>query len=74
MKLCGNLASATHRRPLAETPPTPQPTRYQTIHIPLFAPVDPLLHEQQHLVDDHELGQVQRVRLRRVEDALDLGW
>jgi hypothetical protein len=45
-------------------------TSNKSVQLPLLALVDLLLEEEQCLVDGHELGEVQRMRLRRVEYVL----
>jgi hypothetical protein len=47
---------ATYRSTFTENPPTPKSTSNQTIQIPLFAPIQFLLQQQEDLVDSHKFS------------------
>lgn len=71
--LCASrrLSLLTHRRPLAKDPPTAETASDEGVEIALLAAVHLLLHQQKHLVDGDKLGEAERVRARRREDAVD---
>lgn len=64
-------SGATYSSPLPKHPPSPQPTRNETIQIPLLSPIHALLNQQEHLVECDELGEVERVGACGSEDGAD---